>query len=486
MSSSKKQWNKKVTLKQYIISIVGAVVLAIVGTSLYKDYQLKANNEVWMSTIHTEKELAPLEEMYKLLLTRYVDSVDKQKLIDGALTGMAQSAGDPYTEYLSEDFAKSLTEDISGSFQGIGTEVTMEGQYIKVIAPLSDSPAERAGIQANDYILSVDGTSLTGMQLSEAVDLIRGEEGSTVTLTILRGQQQFDVELTRAKIPVETVKVEIKEEHPDIAHIRLTKFSEPTAKELIEALKKLENQGIQSIVLDVRNNPGGVLIGALQVANVFVPDGKPIMQSTDRTQKAPTIYYAEKALGTYKFKGNVVLLVDGGSASASEILAGALQSINIPLIGQKTFGKGTIQTIQPLQYSKGELKITMGRWLTATGEPINEKGIMPDIEVASDVPDAMFAINTEKTYEIDDIGPEVENIKTILKYLGYDVNQTNVFDEKTQESVRDFQQQHEIEVTGKVQAETAGALSTAVRERMIADDKQYQAAIDTLLNERNN
>lgn len=474
------QKQKKISLPLYIISVIIALIVGGAGVFYYQEKQKDSLSHSVISQEQLAKNFSSIEELYQILSTQYVEPVEQKKLIEGALAGMAAGTGDPYTEYLNEDVSTNLNEEMTGSFQGIGTEVTKEGKQLKVVAPISGSPAEKAGILANDVIVAVDDKAVAGMSINEAVDLIRGKEGATVTLTILRDGEQFNVSIKRAEIPVETVHVEKDPEYSNIAHIKITKFSDTTAKDLKKALKSLKKEKINSVVLDVRNNPGGVLGGVLEIANMFVPDGQPLMQSKERGQKEPIVYNASEELGTYKYDGQIVLLVDEGSASASEILAGALKSIKVPIIGQKTFGKGTIQTVQPLELSKGELKYTMGYWLTANGDPINKKGIKPDIEVTLDIPDHLFAINTEKKYQLDDINSEVENIKRILSFLDYDVNATNIYDEATQTSIEAFQKEQKLPVTGTVDGQTASALTEAVRHQIKAKDTQYHAAVSEL------
>lgn len=489
-----KRETKKVSLPFYIGSIIVILVVAIFGTVLGVQYFQEDTQESQGASVEdffnsesenkpsTFVDFQPIEEMYSILMTRYLEEIDSEVLIEGALEGMADAIEDPYTEYLDEIESSSMDEDMQGSFEGIGAEVMKEGDYVRIVSPIAGSPAEEAGLLPNDYIVEVDGESVADLSINEAVQLIRGPQGSDVELLLLRGDNQFNVTLTRDSIPVESVIYEHDEDHPTIGHVHITTFNIPTYEELIEAIESLREEGVEKFIFDVRGNPGGLLDTALYVSNIFVADGEPLMQSQGRDEE-PYIYYANSdEFGEYKFEGESVLLIDGGSASASEILAGAMsQSADIPLIGTPTFGKGTIQSVLPLSID-GEVKFTSGRWLTADGDWINEEGIQPDIEV--EMPEYMnlLLINPEETYEMGDASEEVRNIKGILDALGYDVGEMNdVYNEQTAQAVEAFQNDRDIEVTGVVTGPTANEMITAIRDLIAENDTQYEAAIDYLL-----
>lgn len=329
-----------------------------------------------------------------------------------------------------------------------------------------------------DIILEVDGESIKGMSASEAVLLIRGEKGTKVTLTIQRGdaKEPMQVVIVRDDIPVETVYGEMGDDK--IAHIQITSFSEDTYEELAGVLEDYDAQGMKGIILDVRQNPGGFLNAALEIANLFVEEGKAIVQVQDRTSE-PEVMYAE---GGKKYKQPVTVLIDEGSASASEILAAALsESAGVKIIGLTSFGKGTVQTVSYLP-DGSNLKFTTGKWLTPNGNWINEKGIKPDVKV--DYPDyatlAYVDPATELTIGSDDA--VISSAERMLEVLGYKPGDVDTkFTESTAEAVKNFQEDNELEPTGILSGETTYALMDALRVKIAEEDPQVLKAIELLL-----
>ncbi|MEK7473004.1 MAG: S41 family peptidase [Patescibacteria group bacterium] len=318
--------------------------------------------------------------------------ISPQKMIYGAISGMVASLGDPYTAFLPPEENKVVEEDLSGSFEGVGIQIGFKGKNLAVIAPLLGSPAEKEGVKAGDFIVgiadSVKGVDIGtfGITLSDAVKLIRGKAGTKVTLLLIRDgkDEPIKVEITRESLDVPSVITTFIDptngQVGSIAHIKLLKFGADTNSEWQKAVSEVINHKpqIMNIVLDVRNNPGGYLQGAVDIAGEFVKkDSIIVIEEKGQTKNN----FASNRIGKF---GNmkVVILVNGGSASASEILAGALSEIKgYKLVGEKTFGKGTIQ--EPLQLEKGSsLHITIAKWLTPKGIWVNEKGIEPDVVVS--------------------------------------------------------------------------------------------------------
>lgn len=495
MNDSKNK-NKKIglTKTQFILSlfitlivgIFGAYALMRISSEPKKEIATEETSElksdIDLETLFaTPDELNVINQLYTILKTSYYEEIDSEILIEGALEGMAGAVGDPYTEYLDEIESTSFEEDISGSFEGIGAEVMKDGEFVRIVSPIANSPAESAGLQPNDFIVEIDGQSVTDMTLNEAVALIRGPEGSDVELLIERGDNRMTVVLTRATIPIETVYHEIDEQDSTIGYINIVNFNLPTYEETVEAIKDLEAQGIEKIVFDVRGNPGGLLTTAIQIANIFVPNGQPLMMTEYREDEEPTVYLASDEYGEFKYEGEAVLLIDEGSASASEILAGAMQSVDIPLLGQTTFGKGTVQSVISLGDSD-EVKFTSGRWLTADGEWINEEGIQPDKEVLLPQYVNLFIINPSEVYEQGQNSPEIENLKSVLSALGYSVSQNSQYDETVVEAVSAYQSENDLAVDGTVKEETARSLTDSLRALIEENDTQYNAAIEALQN----
>lgn len=319
--------------------------------------------------------------------------ISPQKMVYGAISGMVASLGDPYTSFLPPEENKVVEEDLSGSFEGVGIQIGFKGKDLAVIAPLPNSPAEKAGVKAGDLIIGIIDeaknidTVTTGMSLSDAVKIIRGKRGTKVTLVLLRGEstEGFKKEIERENIDVPSVTLEIldnpENKSEKIAHLKLLKFGADTDTEWQKKVNEVvQNKQVNKIVLDLRNNPGGYLQGAVDIAGEFLKKDS-IVVIEDRGKDKNN--FKTNRIGSFQ-NYKVVILVNAGSASASEILAGALaETMKYKLVGEKTFGKGTIQ--EPLQLDKGSsLHITTAKWLTPNGNWVHEKGLEPDVVVVDD------------------------------------------------------------------------------------------------------
>lgn len=309
----------------------------------------------------------------------YVENVNDKKLIESAINGMLVSL-DPHSSYLDAQSFKYMNEQTKGKFGGLGIEVTMEQGVVKVVSPIDDTPASRAGLKPGDYITNIDGENVIGMTLNDAVDKMRGKVGSKVKLTIRRiNEKPFDVTLKREEVKIQSVKSDVKA--GDVAYIRITSFSEDTDQMVEKALKKAQREtknGIKGIVIDVRNNPGGLLDQAVNVSDLFLDQGEIV--STRSRNEEDTIRYSAKK-GDIAAELPIVVLINDGSASASEIVAGALQDHKRAIIlGEKSFGKGSVQTVVPLG-KYGAMRLTTARYYTPSGRSIQAKGIEPDVLV---------------------------------------------------------------------------------------------------------
>jgi carboxyl-terminal processing protease len=318
--------------------------------------------------------------VWDLVKEKYVDnkSLDAQKMIYGAISGILQAINDPYTSFFDPQATKSFSQDLEGSFDGIGAELGIKDGILTVIAPLEDSPAAKAGLRTGDKIIKIDGKSSADVTIDGAVNLIRGKKGTTVTLTVLHSgdQETQDVVVTRDTITVKSVKLEFKDN--DIAHLKITKFGDTTDKEFDAAMNQIIAKSSKGIILDLRNNPGGYLDKAVDIASRMIPKGKTVVMEENNTGKRETL----NTLGGGKLSGiPTVVLINEGSASAAEILAGALRDDRqIQLIGKKSFGKGSVQELINLPQNTS-VKITVAKWLTPNGDYIMDKGINPDVEV---------------------------------------------------------------------------------------------------------
>ncbi|WPK11199.1 S41 family peptidase [Lysinibacillus louembei] len=417
-------------------------------------------------------EFKQLYDAFDELKENYYVEIDDEEVIHGAINGMFDALGDPYSDYMNSEEAAHFNESLSSSFQGIGAEIQERDGYIMVVSPIKNSPAEKAGILPKDLILSVNGESVKGLSASEAVLLIRGEKGTSVTLMIQRGDEEpIEMKLVRDDIPIETVHGEMGDDK--IAHIQISSFSEQTAEEVARSLAGFEQQGMKGVVLDVRQNPGGYLTAALDISNFFVPEGKPILLIQGRTGD-PEAMVAE---GGKKFDVPVTVLIDEGSASASEILAGALQeSAGAKVVGKTSFGKGTVQTVADLP-DGANLKFTTSKWLTPNGTWINEKGIEPDVDVDTAPYASLPYIDPKEELKLEVNSKLVNAAEQMLEVLGYQVGTVdNLFDEETEAAVKEFQKASELEETGILTGKTTYALMDALREKLRADDPQLLKA----------
>ena len=323
-----------------------------------------------------------VSDVMRIIRDQYVEPVDEEKLIDGALNGMLSSL-DPHSSYMSsKEFADFNTGQVKGEFGGLGMELTQKNGLVTVVAPMDDTPAGRADIKAGDLITHVDGESIIGVKIEDAVAKMKGTPGSSVTLTVRRGEQgePFQVPLVRETIKLASVKQRI--EGNDIGYIRIIRFSEQTQPGLEKAISSFKQQlgpKLGGIVLDLRNNPGGLLNQAISVSNTFLSSGDIVSTRGRKESENETVSAApgkDMAAGI-----PVVVLINGGSASASEIVAGALQDNHRAIImGEQSFGKGSVQEIQPLK-NRGALHFTIAHYYTPSGRSIQAKGITPDIEV---------------------------------------------------------------------------------------------------------
>jgi carboxyl-terminal processing protease len=325
------------------------------------------------------EELRMFAEVFGRIKSAYVEPVSDEQLLEDAIRGMVAGL-DPHSSYLSPDDFGSLQEHTSGRFGGLGIEVGMKDGFIHVISPIDDTPASRAGLQAGDLIIKIDDTPVQGMGLNEAVDLLRGEIGSSVRLSIMRDSEEapFEVELERAVIKSSSVKSRLLAD--GYGYVRISQFQANTGEELSKAIAKVsEAAPLKGLVVDLRNNPGGVLQAAVDVSDAFLNEGR-IVYTEGRVERSELSFDA-KAETAIPMETPVIVLINGGSASASEIVAGALQDQKRAVIlGTQSFGKGSVQTILPLAGNRG-VKITTARYFTPAGRSIQAQGIVPDVVV---------------------------------------------------------------------------------------------------------
>lgn len=485
--------SKRLFIVVILVMILGAGSYYLTGLFMTNASQSNTDrNESQESEIvelNDDELMKKFEKALNTIEDRYVEEVDRQDLIEGAISGMIDELGDPFSDYMDQETANEFVESLGSEFQGIGAEVSMINGKVTIVSPFRDSPAEQAGLQANDRIIEIDGENIEGLSVNEAVLKIRGEKGTTVRLTIERdgSSELLDVPVERDTIPIETVRTQtFEQDGKTIGLLEITSFSEDTAINFKDQLQQLEQDGMDALIIDVRGNPGGYLNAVEQIGDELIPDEKAIVQTEDR-DGARTGYTSKlKEAKDYPIIG----LIDERSASASEILAAALkESGGYDLVGNTTFGKGTVQ--QTVDLGDGsDLKLTMMRWLTPDGNSINQEGVTPTIEVSQ--PEYFFstAVSVEEDAPIvfDSLGEQVKNAQFILKGLDYDPGREDgYFDQQTVDAVKSFQEDEGIEANGEINQETATALQERIVEeiRKAENDSQLQKAIDVAIEQTN-
>ena len=356
---------------------------------LFSQKVISSENEIY-------KKIDVFGEVLEKINKEYVDEINQSDSMDSAINGLLQSL-DPYSGYMSPEIFNEMQTETSGEFGGLGIEVTMESGVVKVISPIDDTPASRAGIKAGDYIVKINDTQVQGKSLSEAVELMRGPVGSSIELTIRRrGEKKaLTFNVTREIIQIKSVKAELLEKN--IGYIRLTSFNENSAGQIKKAINKFEkNKNLKSYILDLRNNPGGLLSQAIKISDFFLDNGE-IVSTKSRQQSENRKWFAKKGDLT---KGKTILvLINYGSASASEIVAGALKDHKRAiLIGENSYGKGSVQSIIPLK-NKGAIRLTVAKYYLPSGKSISEVGVSPDIEIDEESDD--FKIKTETDNQLN-------------------------------------------------------------------------------------
>ncbi len=324
----------------------------------------------------TDVDFSMFWDAWDIVKEKFYGKPESQQMLYGAISGAVDSLDDPYSLFMDPADAKRFADDMNGSFSGIGAQIESKEGLVMIVAPLPDSPAEKAGLKAQDIILKIDGEEVSNMGFYEAIDKIRGKKGTKVKLTILRKgwDDTKEIEVTRDTIIVKSVKYEIKD---DIGYIKINQFGDDTLDLIKDAINDIKNSNINKLIIDVRNNPGGYLQDAIDITSFFLDDDEVVVKERD---KYGNVEEFETTLGK-RFDGKMMVLVNGGSASASEIMAGALQDYNrAKIVGEKTFGKGSVQTIADLS-DGSKLRITIARWLTPKDREIDKEGIEPDIKI---------------------------------------------------------------------------------------------------------
>ena len=384
-------------IRKTSLIFLGALAGAAATLLITQPHALSFGSVASASASDTYRELNLFGDVFERVRADYVEKPDNSKLVESAINGMLAGL-DPHSSYMDPKSFRDMQVQTRGEFGGLGIEVTMEDGLVKVVAPIDDTPAAKAGVMANDVITQLDGEAVQGLTLNQAVDKMRGPVNTKIKLTIMRkgSDKPIDVTIVRDVIRVKSVRSHV--EGDDVGYIRITQFNEQTTDGLKQAIDDLNSQlgadKIKGYVVDLRNNPGGLLDQAISVSDTFLDKGE-IVSTRGRNPEETQRFNARPGDMT---KGKpVIVLINGGSASASEIVAGALQDHKrATLIGTRSFGKGSVQTIIPLGAGNGALRLTTARYYTPSGRSIQAKGITPDIEVLQDVPDDLKAQTNSK------------------------------------------------------------------------------------------
>ena len=355
--------------------------------SLITSAQANPNDELY-------KKLDLFSDVLNTIKKEYVDEVKQDEVIDSAINGMLQSL-DPYSSYMSPEAFQNMNRDTKGEFGGLGIEITMEAGLVKIITPIEGTPADKAGVLAGDYIVKINGKQVKGMTLLDAVKLMRGKVGTSINITVRRPEIEDEIKfkITRAIIKIREVSAEIKS---NVGYIRLRAFNEQSHNQLIKQLNKIINNKLDGYILDLRNNPGGLLSQAIKITETFL-DGGEIVSTKGRSKNDIKIFNAKK--GDKINKKPLIILINQGSASASEIVSGALKDHKRAiLVGEKSFGKGSVQSIIRLK-NRGGLRLTTAKYYLPSGVSIHEKGVEPDITVKRNKDD--FKINTKTDNQLN-------------------------------------------------------------------------------------
>ena len=342
------------------------------------------------------KKIDLFSEVLNKINNEYVEEIDQSEVMDAAIDGVLQSL-DPYSSYMSPEMLLNMQTETSGECGGLGIEVGMEAGVVKVISPIDDTPASKAGVKAGDYIVKINDIQVQGKSLTEAVELMRGPVGSNIKITVRRKgvKKALIFEITREVIKIQSVKSEIFKN--EVGYIRLNAFNENSSDQIKSKLKEInKNKSVKSYILDLRNNPGGLLSQAIKISDFFLDEGE-IVSTKSRNKSENRKFFAKK--GDIIDGKTLIVLINYGSASASEIVAGALKDHKRAIVlGEQSYGKGSVQSIIPLK-NKGAIRLTISKYYLPSGKSISEVGIIPDIEIVEK--DEDFKINTESDNQLE-------------------------------------------------------------------------------------
>jgi len=466
--------NKSRTLKIFMATILIAALLST-------GFASAAESSKTFETL--EDRIDYLELMMNYVQREYKYEVTEKELMEGAYDGVF-NALDEYSAYFSPDEYESFTEETSGKYEGIGVSITKKGENTVVVSAMEGTPASRAGIKPGDIILYVDGEDITGYHLEKVASMLRGEPGMIVGVGIIRDNSSAPIYLDIEREVIELIEITYEVIDGSIGYIKVLKFSKGIDQDFSSALNDLEDQGITGLIVDLRNNPGGLVEEVVSMANRFVHEGEPILHIDYKGDNRKTY----NATGRSKFNLPLAVLINEGSASASEIFAGAIKDTGSGIIvGAQSFGKGTVQSVMPIT-NGGAVKLTIAEYLTAGQNKIEGNGILPDITVVnqsienmSDIFDFAPMIENNKPY-FGNTGLNVYGAQQRLAFLGYDVYPTGIYDENTYNAIMAFQRESGLYPYGVLDWTTRYELGQKIYRvlKTGVEDLQLQTAIDKI------
>lgn len=460
------------TLRKITILIV-AVIIAVTP--------IRVNAEEYTEV---DEKTADFQAVFEFIMDNYVgEDITEEQLFEAAMNGIFNEL-DAYSEFYTLDEADAFYESVSGEFVGIGIEVIKEEKWLKVISPIPSSPADKAGIIAEDNIIEVDGVSIENLTLQEAVDSIKGEPGTTVTLTILRGEEELVVDVIRDTVKVSAVKpIAMNKLFPDleaekadrVRYIEITSINANVANDMEQVITSAKDNGVEYLILDLRNNPGGYVDQAVELSSMLIPEG-PIVHFVNKLGEKKT-YVSNLKEAPFE----IVVLTNENTASAAEFIAAAVKESKTGIVvGETTYGKGVAQYFYTLS-NKYAFKLTMEEFLSRNENKINNVGVKPNITI--DIPNLILSEN--RLYPNEE-SVQVYNMESILKYLGYDVDQPDMFyDNKTKEAVFKFQQDVSLYPYGVCDFSTQSRLNEVFIQKVTEKDRQLDKALEYVLGKMN-
>lgn len=464
----------KLSKKQILTIGITAIISATISGSVVYYFENR----------QTDEQFAKVAQVYQGVQDQYYEKVDRHKLAQGAIKGMLDSLDDPYTTLLDDEQKTALNDKLSSQIVGIGAVVSFINNQVTIVEePKEGTPANKAGLAKGDIIEKVDEKAVKDLSLDEVVSLIKGKANTVVHLQLKRGNQVFQKAITRKPVHLSTVKSQIDQNNPQIALIHIETFGEQTAQDLQNEIMQLRKDRVTSFILDLRQNGGGLLDEGEKVASMFLKDGQIIVQFAEKNQITQVDKANKKLDHGFKVTEDVVVLVDGQTASAAELVAAALkESAHIPVVGQKTFGKGTVQLVTSLD-KQSEMKLSTQKWLTPKKNWVHKKGLVPDILIALPTAQQLNTFNNQLNNQEELSESQKKDIQELFDFLGIHIDLKN-FDSSYQAALKEIQTNEKLKVTGQLDQETLEKVNALIFSKYLKEDLSYQKALEQLKEEK--